>query len=142
MLDEIYFFFNLSYFGLFVVEFARPEIEFPRPELVSKTPGKLTLRRNYTIIMKFGKFLQQQVPPEFKEDPVFAGFYSSMIRIASRISSTHSHAKETEERHDAAIDEVTSYHKSLPWHFVVQHGSNSQNGELMTQVLKQENLRA
>ena len=65
-----------------------------------------------------------------------------MIRIASRISSTHSHAKETEERHDAAIDEVTSYHKSLPWHFVVQHGSNSQNGELMTQVLKQENLRA
>ena len=99
MLDEIYFFFNLSYFGLFVVEFARPEIEFPRPELVSKTPGKLTLRRNYTIIMKFGKFLQQQVPPEFKEDPVFAGFYSSMIHIASRLSSTHNHAKETEERH-------------------------------------------
>ena len=92
--------------------------------------------------MKFGKFLQQQVSPEFKEDPVFAGFYSSMIHIASRLSSTHSHAKETEERHDAAIDEVTSYHKSLPWHFVVQHGSNSQNGELMTQVLKQENLRA
>ena len=56
--------------------------------------------------MKFGKFLQQQVSPEFKEDPVFAGFYSSMIHIASRLSSTHSHAKETEERHDAAIDEV------------------------------------
>ena len=56
MLDEIYFFFNLSYFGLFVVEFARPEIEFPRPELVSKTPGKLTLRRNYTIIMKIPSF--------------------------------------------------------------------------------------
>ena len=92
--------------------------------------------------MKFGKFLQQQVSPEFKEDPVFAGFYSSMIHIASRLSSTHSHAKETEERHDAAIDEVTSYHKSLPWNFVVQHESNSQNGELMTQVLKQENLRA
>jgi hypothetical protein len=94
--------------------------------------------------------LQQQVPPEFKEDPVFAatirrlfaGFYSSMIHIASRLSSTHNHAKESEERHDAAINEVTSYHKSLPWHFVVQHGSNSQNGELMTQVLKQENLRA
>ena len=32
MLDEIYFFFNLSYFGLFVVEFARPEIEFARSQ--------------------------------------------------------------------------------------------------------------
>ena len=143
MLDEIYFFFNLSYFGLFVVEFARR----PRPEFLPKIQNfdvgpKEKHPLEYTIIMKFGKFLQQQVPSEFKEDPVFAGFYSSMIRIASRISSTHSHAKETEERHDAAIDEVTSYHKSLPWHFVVQHGSNSQNGELMTQVLKQENLRA
>ena len=147
MLDEIYFFFNLSYFGLFVVEFARPEIEFPRPELVSKTPGKLTLRRNYTIIMKFGKFLPStasstRIQRRSSIRRLFAGFYSSMIHIASRLSSTHSHAKETEERHDAAIDEVTSYHKSLPWHFVVQHGSNSQNGELMTQVLKQENLRA
>ena len=56
--------------------------------------------------MKFGKFLQQQVSPEFKEDPVFAGFYSSMIHIASRLSSTHNHAKEIEERHDAAINEV------------------------------------
>ena len=149
MLDEIYFFFNLSYFGLFVVEFARR----PRPEFLPKSRlgiwdqnfdvrPKEKHPLEYTIIMKFGKFLQQQVPPEFKEDPVFAGFYSSMIRIASRISSTHSHSKETEERHDAAIDEVTSYHKSLPWHFVVQHGSNSQNDELMTQVLKQENLRA
>jgi hypothetical protein len=148
MLDEIYFFFNLSYFGLFVVEFARR----PRPEFLPKLQNfdvrpKEKHPLEYTIIMKFGKFLPStasstRIQRRSSIRRLFAGFYSSMIHIASRLSSTHNHAKETEERHDAAIDEVTSYHKSLPWHFVVQHGSNSQNGELMTQVLKQENLRA
>jgi hypothetical protein len=38
-------------------------------------------------------------------------------------------------KQNSAIDEITSNHKPLPWHFVVQHGSNSQNGELFVVIV-------